>query len=397
MNYQETLDFLYTQLPVYQKEGAAALNKKLDKTLDLCSYLGNPQSKFKSIHVAGTNGKGSVSHMISAVLQKGGFKTGLYTSPHLKSFTERIKINGIELPPEYVVEFVRLHQVKIKDVKPSFFEITVVMAFDYFAREKVDYAVIEVGLGGRFDSTNVILPELSVITNISLDHTAILGYTIKEIAFEKAGIIKKGIPVVVGEFHEESFEVFDKLCNGLESPLVRAFDKLDGTEDYEDKNLNTAAVALNILLDLNTEECKHSLIDYKRISDFKGRWQTLNEAPKVVCDTGHNVAGVKEVLKKLNKESFSRLTIIWGMVNDKDHDEILSLLPKSASYVFVSASINRMLDHEVLRTKALRFGLKGECIRDVNDALEYVKKEASKEDFILIGGSTFVVAELNSL
>ena len=398
MTYQETLDFLYTQLPVYQKIGVEALNKKLDKTLAFCSYLGDPQNQFKSIHVAGTNGKGSVSHMLSAVLDRGGFKVGLYTSPHLKSFTERIKINGIELEEKFVVSFVQHHKLKIIELTPSFFEITVVMAFEYFAQQNVDYAVIEVGLGGRFDSTNIIIPVLSIITNISLDHTAILGESIAAISREKAGIIKASIPVIIGEYHEDSYAVFKDVSSRFHSQLVNAFDGLVGDEDYEEKNLNTVRCSLKYL-DLGIDEkiVGDPLVNYKIYSGFKGRWQTLSLDPKVICDTGHNVAGVTEVVKKLAKESYKQLFIIWGMVIDKNHSEVLKLLPKSARYVFCEADIDRSIDSYRLCELALVEGLHGNVIKDVNEALSSVKKEAADADLILIGGSTFVIAELIDL
>ena len=395
MDYQQTLDFLYSQLPVYQKIGIAALNNKLDKTLDFCSYLGNPQNSFKTIHVAGTNGKGSVSHMLAAVLQTTGLKTGLYTSPHLKSFTERIKINGIELTEEFVVDFVAQHQSKILELEPSFFEITVVMSFEYFRRSKIDIAVIEVGLGGRFDSTNIITPILSIITNISLDHTDILGDTIEAIAFEKAGIIKPKVPVVIGEYNAKTIEVFNKKSLECKSNLTIA-NKIVETIDYELLNRKTVEKSLQVL-SYDPIRFQDVLNNYKSISGFKGRWQKLNDIPKVYCDTGHNVAGVEKLVTKIKNEKYGQLWFVWGMVKDKDHDKVLCLLPPDAKFVFCSASIDRSLSGEELSIKAKKFGIEGIVINDVNEALEYVKGHCQSEDLIVVGGSTFVVAELKEL
>jgi len=427
MNYPQTLDFLYSKLPMFTRVGAIALKKDLHNTLVLCAALANPQHKFKSIHVAGTNGKGSTSHMLAAILQKAGYKTGLYTSPHLKDFRERIRINGKMIPKSNVIDFVKTQKRLIQEVEPSFFEVTVAMAFDYFAKEKVDFAVIEVGLGGRLDSTNVITPELAVITNISLDHTNILGNTLTEIAKEKAGIIKKGIPVVIGEQHEETEGVFlqkaklenapiyfaDKLLKLKESKVqnsklvvtVQKQDnsiypelKLDLTGKYQQKNILTVIESINQLQDLGykiSDDAIYSgLRNVKKITGLQGRWQTLSKNPLVICDTGHNIAGITEVLKNINATPHQKLHFVIGMVKDKDISNILMILPRNAHYYFCAPGLERALSAEELAMQASAFGLKGSVYSTVKEAAAKAKISASKNDLIFIGGSTFVVAEI---
>ncbi|SFG73016.1 bifunctional folylpolyglutamate synthase/dihydrofolate synthase [Pedobacter insulae] len=427
MTYQQTLAFLYTKLPMFTRIGAIALKKDLHNTIALCEALANPQHKFKSIHVAGTNGKGSTSHMLAAILQKAGYKTGLYTSPHLKDFRERIRINGKMIPKSTVIDFVKTHKTLIHEIEPSFFEVTVGMAFDYFANEKVDFAVIEVGLGGRLDSTNIITPELSVITNISLDHTNILGNTLAEIAKEKAGIIKRGVPVVIGEQQEETENVFiekaklenasiyfaDKLLKLKDlkvqnSKLVVSVQmqgnstypklKLDLTGTYQQKNILTVLESIQQLKNLGYEISDYAvysgLATTKKITGLQGRWQRLSTNPLVICDTGHNIAGITEVLKNIFATAHQKLHFVIGMVKDKDISSVLTLLPKNASYYFCAPKLERALAANELAIEAATFGLKGSVFPSVKEALEKAKYNANKNDLVFIGGSTFVVAEI---
>lgn len=422
--YEDVLEFLYTNLPMYQRVGASAFRKDLTNTLALCDYLGNPERSFKSIHIAGTNGKGSSSHYLAAILQKAGYKTGLYTSPHLKSFTERIRLNGIMVPRDFVVEFVTKHRDFIEQLKPSFFEITVGMAFDYFAREKVDLAVIEVGMGGRLDSTNVILPEVCLITNISLDHQQWLGNTLPEIAGEKAGIIKDHTPVVISEQQEELWPVFQQIADQKHAPLIPAYTSWSlrregeqwvvwrddreyfripakGVPTYQQQNLPGVLQIIQVLNDrgytISREAVREGIIGMITLTGLKGRWQRLSEHPLVICDVGHNTAGVKHMLQQLDYLSFDRLFIIWGMVSDKDITPVLRLLPTTAHYFFSQASIPRALDAETLARRASEHGLNGEVIPEVNTALQRARHLAGRDDLILIGGSNFLVAELNEL
>ena len=424
-DYQQTLDYLYENLPIFQRVGAAAYKKDLTNTIQLCEILGNPHLKFKSIHVAGTNGKGSTSHMLASVLQSSGYKTGLYTSPHLKEFTERIKINGNEISKEFVVDFVTRIKPSIESIKPSFFEITVAMAFDYFARQGVEVAVIEVGLGGRLDSTNIITPIVSVITNISYDHKDILGDTLEKIASEKAGIIKPGIPVVVSERQVEVQHIFIEKAFACDTEIQFAQDKytvkdsengltvsVDRNQfinalalplkgNYQSKNLPGVLCAIDALTTAGFKIPVEKLIDglEKTVDQtrLKGRWQKLGSKPLVMCDTGHNVAGVREVMNQIQQQKFDKLYIVWGMVRDKEVDEILSLLPPQARYYFCQANIPRALDAYLLKEKAARYNLQGVVVADVNRAVERARREAGPNDFIFIGGSTFVVAEIDSL
>jgi dihydrofolate synthase / folylpolyglutamate synthase len=428
MNYQQTLDFLFSQLPMFQRVGKAAYKANLDNTLALDNYFGHPHRLFKSIHIAGTNGKGSVSHMLSAILQKAGYKTGLYTSPHLIDFRERIKIDGKEIPEKKVVEFVEKHKEKFAPIKPSFFELTVAMAFDYFASEKVDFAVIETGLGGRLDSTNIIAPELSVITNISKDHMQFLGDTIEQIANEKAGIIKTGTPVVVGEYQDDTRIVFEKKAKELKAPLFYASNefsinysmltiddkqifqvyknkdliypdlKLDLHGLYQKKNLITVLKSVELLIEKGFNITKQAIYlgleNVIGLTGLVGRWQTIGSNPRIVCDTGHNEAGIHEILKQIEATAFKNLHMVFGVVDDKSIDNILAMLPKDASYYFCKASIPRALDEKILHKKATKYNLRGNTFENVQLALQSAKQNAQKEDFIFVGGSTFVVADL---
>lgn len=423
--YLDTLKYLYGALPMYQRIGAAAYKANLDNTLALCAALGNPERKFKSIHVAGTNGKGSTSHMLAAVLQASGYHTGLYTSPHLKEFTERIRIDGKEVEQEFVVDFVDRMRPELDRIAPSFFEMTVGMAFDYFARQKVDIAVIEVGLGGRLDSTNVIVPELSLITNISWDHMALLGNTLQKIAAEKAGIIKRGVPVVVSERQEAVEEVFIGRAGQLGCDLVFGSDiiQLDHQSHgcdvyqgggvwleglvpglkgrYQEKNLPGVLAAVLMLIELGyeipDEAVKEGIAHTTELTGLKGRWQVIRERPLTICDTGHNEAGIRAVLDQLRDLPHQRLHFVIGMVNDKDISKILNLLPKDAVYYFCQAHIPRALDARELADQAAAFGLRGVVEPAVNAALRRATAAAGPNDVIFVGGSTFVVGELDEL
>lgn len=430
MNYLETVDYLYKHLPMFQKVGASALKKDLNNTRLLTKFLGNPQSKFKSVHIAGTNGKGSSAHTIAAILQSAGFKTGLYTSPHLKNFTERIKINGKEIGQEQVISFVEKIQSEIETIHPSFFEVTVAMAFDFFATEKVDIAVIETGLGGRLDSTNVIEPEVSLITNIGLDHQAILGETMAEIAGEKAGIIKQNVPVVVGEFQAEIAHIFEDRAKTLSAPLyfgAKEFDiekvvseedtniynvcfnkeiylkglSLSLTGDYQQLNIPGILKSVQVLAArgflIPEEAIRNGFLNVKSLTGLKGRWQILSRNPYVVCDTGHNEAGIAFIVRQLGGLTYNKLHMVIGVSNDKKLDGVFQLLPKDAFYYFCQAKLPRALQAELLAAQATQFGLKGSIIPDVNEAIHEAKSNASADDVVFIGGSSFVVAEIDDL
>ncbi|RXQ97655.1 bifunctional folylpolyglutamate synthase/dihydrofolate synthase [Ancylomarina salipaludis] len=427
MNYQETISYLFNQLPMFQRTGKAAYKANLDTTLALDAYFEHPHQHFKCIHVAGTNGKGSVSHSLASVLQSAGYKVGLYTSPHLRDFRERVKINGEMISEQAVVEFVASHKKKFEELSPSFFEMTVALAFDYFAKEKVDIAVVEVGLGGRLDSTNIINPLLSVITNISFDHTSLLGNTISVIAGEKAGIIKQNTPVIIGEKHHESQTVFIDKAKQQSAPILFAEDEFEllNTElkknyrllsfkdlksgetislesdllgIYQVKNIRTALVALKMMnkmgFNLSDEIIKVGISKIVAQTSLMGRWQHLGDKPGIICDTGHNVAGIIEILKQLDSLKFEKLHMVIGMVDDKDIDEVLNLLPKDANYYFTKASIPRALNENILKDKADKFQLIGKAYTNVADALIAAKSEADSDDLIFVGGSTFVVAEV---
>lgn len=425
MNYQEAIEFLFKSLPMYQRVGKAAYKKDLTNTLKLCGVLGNPHTKFKSVHIAGTNGKGSSAHMISSMLQSAGYKVGLYISPHLKSFTERIKISGAEIPEEKVAEFVTRYKKYIEAIQPSFFEITVAMAFDYFANEDVDIAIIETGLGGRLDSTNVITPVVSLITNIGYDHQDMLGDTLEKIAVEKAGIIKNTVPVVIGEKQDDLVDLFLNIARERHSPLYFASDsyrvksKHDNLEiikdsqpylvevspqlkgNYQNNNIPGVLSVIDRLTDLgfviSKDDMKAGLENTSDLTGLKGRWQIINNQPITICDTAHNKEGINLVLEQLNSIEHENLHIVWGMVNDKSLESILKILPKKANYYFCQANVPRALDATLLHNSAESFGLEGLVIKDVNDAIAAANENANENDLIFIGGSTFVVAEIEQL
>lgn len=401
MNYQETLDWMFVQLPMYQKQGKTAFKKDLTNILLLSDELEYPEKKFKTIHVGGTNGKGSTSHMLASILQEAGYKVGLYTSPHLKSFTERIKTNGKEIPKRTVTSFVKKYKPFFEKQNLSFFEMTVGMAFWYFAKEKVDIAIIEVGLGGRLDSTNIITPEVSVITNIGKDHTQFLGETLPEIAFEKAGIIKQNIPIVIGERQKEVEQVFIKKAKELKSEISFASDdkqsfQTDLLGDYQENNSKTAVIAIKKLKGFHISEknIKNGLQNVVKNTSLKGRWQILQNNPKIICDTAHNKEGLSYTLKQLQKEKYKQLHVVLGVVSDKKLEEILPIFPQKAKYYFCKPNISRGLSEVDLQQQAENYNLEGEVFESVNQAFKKAKSKANKEDVIYVGGSTFVVAEV---
>lgn len=390
---------------MYQRQGASAYRKDLTNTLLLTEYLGNPHKNVKTIHVAGTNGKGSTSNMLASVLQEAGYKVGLYTSPHLRDFRERIKINGEDITEEYVITFFGKHKAFFEEHDLSFFEMTVGLAFEYFDTQKVDVAIIEVGMGGRLDSTNIITPLVSVITNIGLDHTQFLGNTLAEIASEKAGIIKKNIPVIIGEYTAETRPVFENKAKENESEIYFASDLIEQTPPsdlvgvYQEKNKKTVLQTLKVVQSQNhftisEEAIQNGFLNVARNTGFMGRWQVLQHNPKVICDTAHNKHGLEIVIDQLSKENYTHLHIVLGAVNDKDLDAVLPLFPKNAVYYFCKPNVPRGLEAEVLQQKAKGFSLLGECYTSVKDALEQAKKQALPNDLIFVGGSTFVVAEV---
>lgn len=389
---------------MYQRIGQSAYKADLTATIKLSAYLGNPENEFKCVHVAGTNGKGSTSHMLASVFQEAGYRTGLYTSPHLRDFRERIKINGEMIPEADVMSFVEKHRPYLQENQLSFFEMTVGMAFDYFRREKVDIAIIETGMGGRLDSTNIICPEVSVITNIGMDHTQFLGNTLAAIALEKAGIIKSGIPVVIGETLPQTKPVFERIVAERNSEIIFAEDQasLDYASDltgiYQKKNIRTVLATLRILQkkgwSISEENIRNGLLKTGKNTELMGRWQVLREHPKVVCDTAHNEDGLRLVMEQLRTEPFIQLHIVLGVVNDKDLNSILPLFPKNAIYYFCKPNVPRGLDASLLYVSALEFGLMGEDYMSVEKAYKAALTAATKDDFIYIGGSTFVVAEV---
>jgi dihydrofolate synthase/folylpolyglutamate synthase len=430
MDYQQAIDYLYQRLPMFHRIGKAAYKADLHNTIALCKYLGNPQHHFHSVHVAGTNGKGSTSHLLAAILQAAGYKTGLYTSPHLKSFTERIRINGREISQDSVAHFVEQHQAFIEHLQPSFFELTVGMAFDEFASRQVDVAIIEVGLGGRLDSTNIILPRLSVITNISFDHQDILGDTLPQIAAEKAGIIKPNKPVVISENQPETAQVFIEKARQENAPVYFATDTFSIkntsrtdeymwvnvwrkgkiylkdlacglTGEYQLKNLAGVFEAVEQLQQLGyhlpESAIREGIAQVSTLTGLKGRWQKLQTYPLIICDTGHNEAGIREVVANIRRQQFDKLYIVLGMVKDKDLSHILPLFPQDACYFFCKANIPRALHAHLLQEQAQNFGLSGESIPNVNQAIQAAKAKATPDDMIFIGGSTFVVAEIEEL
>lgn len=432
MNYSEAVEYLYGALPMFQRDGASAYKKDLTNTLKLCTHLGNPHKKFKSIHVAGTNGKGSTSHMLASVLQEHGLKTGLYTSPHLKDFRERIRINDQMISEAFVAEFVTRHKTFFESFEPSFFEITVAMAFAYFAEEQVDMAVIETGMGGRLDSTNVIQPELCIITNIGWDHMQFLGDSLPKIAAEKAGIIKPKVPIVISERQEEVQEVFMKKADREDAPCIFADDVYELQEHswirendrpylrmkflhwvtdeaieidtdllgiYQLKNVAGVLAAVDELeehdiLTISREAVRSGLKKVQQNTGLQGRWQILGEKPLVIADTGHNKPGLAQVLEQLTLYDYQTLRFVIGFVNDKDVTGLLEMLPQEAVYYFTRAAIPRALDEKILAEQAAGFGLKGEPFPTPAEALAQARKDAASEDLILVGGSTFVVAEI---
>jgi dihydrofolate synthase / folylpolyglutamate synthase len=430
MTYTETIEYLYSRLPVFHREGKSAYNPGLKNIESLCKYLGNPEKKFKSIHIAGTNGKGSTSHFLASIFQSAGYKTGLYTSPHLKSFTERIRINGIEIPEQNVIDFVKEHKAFTEELSPSFFELTVSMAFDYFANEKVDIAIIEVGLGGRLDSTNIIVPELSIITNIGYDHTDLLGNTLPEIAFEKAGIIKPNIPVVIGTRHPETEKVFIEksiqnksdiyfaednytfVCSEIFEGKLKA-DFIDNTTSHEFslfsqligqyqlynlKTVLTSCKILNLLgWNLPTKFIREGVTSVVSKTGLKGRWQILNTNPMIVCDTAHNEHGFKEVLSQISSYHFRELHFVLGFVRDKDFMKIVKMLPLKSKISFCETSNPRTIKMQEFSDKVQKSGVKVEYFKDVNAAILSLKGFVERDDFIYIGGSNFVVAEIENL
>jgi len=402
--YQKTLNWMFSKLPMYQRQGKSAFKKDLTNIFAFSKHLGYPEKKFKSIHVAGTNGKGSTSHMIASVLQEAGFKVGLYTSPHLKDFTERIRINGTEIRKNYINNFIKQNRNFLEKQQLSFFEMTVGLAFEYFAKQKVDFAIIEVGLGGRLDSTNIITPIVSVITNIGLDHTQMLGNTIEEIAVEKAGIIKNNIPVVIGEKQTKTTAIFNEIAKEKNAPIYYATKtikknyKTDLKGNYQKKNSVTMLKTIKILqkqgVCISENNIVKGLNNVVENTNLKGRWQILNQKPKVICDTAHNKEGLTFVLKQLLKEEYRNLHIVLGVVSDKDVYTILPMFPKKAKYYFCKPNIPRGLDEKILKEKATKYKLFGNCYHSVSQAYKKAITNTNKDDLIFIGGSIFVVAEI---
>ena len=401
--YQDTINWMFQQLPMYQKQGSSAYKKDLSNTLALVNHLNHPEHLFKSIHVAGTNGKGSCSHMLASILQEAGYKVGLYTSPHLKDFRERIKINGNEISEDYIVDFISQNRTFFETHQLSFFEMTVGLAFSYFAEDKVDIAIIEVGLGGRLDSTNVIKPEACLITNIGLDHTQFLGETLAEIAAEKAGIIKANTPVIISETHTETEHIFLEKARQLNAEIVFADQKqlinyqTDLLGNYQLKNKQAVYYTIKSLSDkfkVSEKDFKNGFLNVVKNTNLLGRWQILHNQPKVICDTAHNAEGLSLTMQQLSNEVFETLRIVFGVVSDKDLNSIAHILPKEAIYYFCQPGIPRAMDAKDLFNKMTHFGFKGYCKSSVNEAYQMALKDASLKDVIYIGGSTFVVAEV---
>lgn len=423
MNYQETLNYLYNSAPLFQHIGKAAYKEGLSNTYALDDHFRHPHQKFRTIHIAGTNGKGSCSHTLAAILQSAGYRTGLYTSPHLVDFRERIRINGTPVPQEFVVDFVKKHRRFFEPLHPSFFELATSMAFHYFAEEQVDVAVVEVGLGGRLDCTNIIHPDLCLITNISFDHVQFLGNTLAQIASEKAGIIKDYVPVVIGETTPETRPVFEEKAWKAHAPLIFAEEEqllkdarqnADGTwtyqtSDYPDlqgelggyyqlKNTNTLLSAIRLLkqagYQLTESNIRKGFSQVCELTGLMGRWQKLESEPTLICDTGHNVGGISYIIEQLEHQKYERLHIVIGMVNDKDISGVLSMLPKNATFYFTKASVKRALSEKELQSLAMQSGLHGDTYPDVETAVTAAKEKANKNDFIFVGGSSFIVADL---
>lgn len=423
MNYKETLEYLYNSTPVFEHVGASAYKEGLQNTLALDEHFGHPHLKFRTIHIAGTNGKGSCSHTIASILQEAGYKVGLYTSPHLVDFRERIKVNNVCISEKEVIQFVASERDFFEPLHPSFFELTTAMAFQYFEKEHVDIAVIEVGLGGRLDCTNIITPILSIITNISFDHTQFLGDTLEKIAAEKAGIIKRGIPVVIGEYNDETKSVFELRAKELEAPITfaqdsnrimsseaienggRKYTTADGNSfvgelggDYQEKNTRTVLEACRILRDMGIiSDEKHIYEGIKKVcsnTGLLGRWQKISEKPLTICDTGHNVAGWEYLSEQIKRQRCKTRRIIFGMVDDKDINSVMSLLPKDAEYYFTQAACKRALNSITVASIAESHGITGKSYNNVGEAYLQARKEAEKDDFIFIGGSSYIVADL---
>jgi folylpolyglutamate synthase/dihydrofolate synthase len=427
MNYEQATNYLFTRLPMFSRMGVAAYKKDLSNTLQLCQFLGNPQTKFKSIHIAGTNGKGSTSHMLAAVLQTAGYKTGLYTSPHLKDFRERFRINGAFIDKDFVGGFVERIQPAIDTIEPSFFEITVAMAFDYFAQQQVDVAVIETGLGGRLDSTNIVTPELSVITNIGWDHMNVLGDTLQAIAFEKAGIIKPRVPVIIGQTEEETKAIFEQVATENQSPICfadqtryvadwqyahhqlkiqvsetgsdeRVEYQLDLAGFYQTKNAITVLEVVHQLQKagwhISISQVQQAFKQVKKLTGLHGRWEVIHDHPVVVLDVGHNEDGFRQMLMQIELTDHKDLHIVIGLVKDKDFERVLSLLPKEAIYYFTRAQIPRALPEDQLAAHGHAVGLEGHTFPDVNTALQAALQKAGKQDLVLVCGSVFVVGEV---
>ena len=424
MTYDETVTYLFNCAPPFQQVGGAAYKEGLSTTIMLDNHLGNPHKKFRTIHIAGTNGKGSTSHTLAAILQESGYKVGLYTSPHLIDFRERMRVNGNPASKEYVMDFVSKHRAFFEPLQPSFFELTTAMAFNYFAEQQVDIAIIEVGLGGRLDCTNIITPELCVITNISLDHTQFLGTTLQKIASEKAGIIKSGIPVVIGETTPETKKVFSDKAKDCGAPIIFAeeetlltaatplengykyesssFGSFTGElgGDYQQKNTNTLLSAIKKLREngfaITDESLRKGFTNVCSLTGFMGRWQKIQENPRVVCDAGHNIGGIKYITEQLARVKCRELRIVFGMVNDKDITSVLKMMPQNAIYYFTQASIKRAMPAEDLKNMAKQYGLTGNSYPTVTEALKSAKEESDNQDFIFVGGSCFIVADLLS-
>ncbi len=422
MTYEETVDYLYNCAPPFQQVGGAAYKEGLANSIALDNHLGNPHRKYRTIHVAGTNGKGSCSHTLAATLQAAGYKVGLYTSPHLIDFRERIRVNGVPASKEFVVEFVKKEKAFFEPLNPSFFELTTAMAFSYFAQETVDVAIIEVGLGGRLDCTNIITPDLSIITNISLDHVQFLGNTLESIAAEKAGIIKSGTPVIIGETTPETREIFKQKSLEKQAPVIFAeenniitnatptnngysyetttFGTIQGElgGDYQVKNTNTILNAILRLIgsgyNITEESIRKGFSNVCKTTGLMGRWQILGTYPKTLCDAGHNIGGIKYIVNQLKREKYKTLRIVFGMVNDKEIDEVLAIMPKEATYYFTQASIRRALPAEEMKNRAATHLLNGKSYPTVKTALQAARDESAPDDLIFIGGSCFIVADL---
>jgi dihydrofolate synthase/folylpolyglutamate synthase len=426
--YEAIVSWMFRQIPMYQRTGKAAYKIDLEKTERIDQYFKEPHKSYKTIHVAGTNGKGSVSHILASVLQEAGYKVGLYTSPHLKDFRERIRVNGKMIQKADVVYFVKENQTFFEEIQPSFFEMSVAMAFDYFEKQEVDVAIVEVGMGGRLDSTNIVYPEISIITNIGLDHTAFLGNTLPLIAEEKAGVIKEGVPVVIGETHPQTKPVFRKKAKQVKTqlyfadnayklepfevfnPLKNAFKVYDAVEGrylfelttdllgaYQKKNLATVLKSLDLLLNyflFDEDAINRGLSNVKQNTGFLGRWQVLDTSPLVICDTAHNAEGIALNVEQIGKMNYPKLHFVLGFVNDKNLESVLSLFPKEATYYFTRADIPRALDEKELEKQASKAGLEGNAYSSIEKALNEAKKKAKQEDLIYIGGSTFVVSEI---